>query len=247
MRCLKLLQTMIKKSILIIFIFCCFLAKAQKGNMNFGLQYKPIIASAYFDAGTLNLQEEAFTFNLSPKYGSSLGMIVRYNLSNTFSIETGMNLVQRNYQLDISNTDQNIEDFTNIEVRSYELPLQFLSYAKISPRVYLNASFGLSYNIFTSDQYSSGNNNEFFGQFTAIRKRGQSALIANFGGEYRTEEKGYYYLGFSFHRPFDVIARIYAKYDDGDNVYNENAPSSNSSYMELNGNFLTIDLRYFFP
>ena len=242
----KLLQIMIKKILLIVLVFSCSLVQAQKGNMNFGLQYKPIISSSYFDAGALNIQDDGFSLNLSPQYGSSLGMIVRYNLSNTFSFETGMNLVQRNYRLNISNTENSLDDFSDFGLRAYELPFQFLSYVKVSKNIYLNASFGISYSIFSSDVYSVGEENQYFEQITTIRKRAQPALIANLGGEYRTNLKGYYYLGFSFYRPFENIARIYAKYDDGDYIYNGSAPSSTSSYSELNGNYLTIDLRYFF-
>ena len=56
-------------------------------NFHFGLQFKPIIAAAYFDAGDEFAQWEDYNFELSPRFGQSLGMIVRYHLSSTFSEE----------------------------------------------------------------------------------------------------------------------------------------------------------------
>ena len=55
---------------------------------------------------------------------------------------------------------------------------------------------GNSINIFASDIISFGEKNSFFFQSTSRRKRTQSALIAVLGMEYRTNEKGIFYLGF---------------------------------------------------
>ena len=41
----------------------------------------------------------------------------------TFSIESGLNYTQRNYQLIINNNTINLEEFTVFGVRSYEIPL----------------------------------------------------------------------------------------------------------------------------
>ena len=60
--------------------------------------------------------------------------------------------------------------------------------------------------------------------------------------EYRTEEKGCYYLGASLHRPFKAIAKVFPEYNDTINVFNEDKEFS----LDLLGNFITIDFRYFF-
>ena len=238
------------KQLLIPFLLLPFLLKGQNDleEISFGLQFKPIIAAAYFDAGDESAQWQEYNFNLSPRFGQSLGMIVRYNLSSTFSTETGLNLVNRRYQLSVDNSDMGLQDLSNFTLRSYELPIQILSYVKVSDKYYLNAAFGNSFNIFASDVISFGEENPFFFQSTSRRKRTQSALIANLGMEYRTLEKGIFYLGFSLHRPWKNTARCYPEFDDGANSFNTQAPGGKDvKYMDISGNYLTLDLRYFFP
>ena len=72
-------------------------------------------------------QWENYNLKIEPRFGQSLGMIIRCNLSSTFSTETGLNLVNRRYQLSIDNRDIALQDISNFNLRSYELPLQILS------------------------------------------------------------------------------------------------------------------------
>ena len=69
------------------------------------------------------------------------------------------------------------------------------------------------------------------------------ALLANIGIEYRTEKKRHYYIGTSLHRPWDEIGKIYPEYDDNLNAFNDDK----EFFLEMLGNFITIDFRYFFP
>jgi hypothetical protein len=170
-------------------------------------------------------------------------MNIRKKISNAISYESGINFVQRRYKLSVENNI--INDYTNFTIRSYEVPLQLLTHVRASEKIFMNGSFGFSYNVFISDIYSEGKNNNFFYQNTLRRKKGQTAFIAHLGTEYRTKTKGYFYLGFSLHRPFKSIVRVFPGYDDGQNKFNTNGPT-NSEFIELNGNFLTVDLRYFF-
>ena len=108
-------------------------------------------------------------------------------------------------------------------------------------------AFGNSLNIFASDVISFGEENPFFFQSASIRKRTQSALIANLGVEYRTLKKGIFYFGFSLHRPWKNTARSFPEFDDGTNMFNTQGPTvNNTKYLNISGNYLTIDLRYFF-
>ena len=71
---------------------------------------------------------------------------------------------------------------------------------------------------------------------------GYQALLANIGMEYRTEEKGHYYFGTSLHRPWKAIGKVSPEYDDKTNIFNDDTEFS----LDLLGNFVTIDFRYFF-
>lgn len=238
------------KKLLFIGLFVSSLAFGQEAKKQelltvFGVQYKPIIPAAYFDAASVIAEWEGFIFELKPQYSYSLGMVVRKGLNKTFSLESGINYIQQNYRIDMQHGSLALDDFTEFGIRSYEIPLQALVYVQVAPNWYLNTAFGLSSNIIASDVFSSGEKDPEFFQNTFRRRRHQTALIANIGAEYRTQSKGFYYLGISLHRPWKDIARVYPEYNG---VYNFNnlAPNEESYYLELLGNFLTLDIRYFF-
>lgn len=228
----------------IVSICCCFISvvQAQEKSTVFGLQYKPIIPAAYFDASNSSASWEGYQFNLAPKYSYSLGMVVRTELNKTFFFETGINYIDRNLQLSTVNNYISLNDYTTFSIRSYEIPYQLLTYVQVSNDVYLNVAFGFSHNIFASDVYSEGEADYQFIQNTLKRKRIQMAMLANIGAEFRTKRNGIFYVGTSLHRPWKEIGRIYPEYDD----FNEQAPSTDAYYIDVLGNFLTIDFRYYF-
>jgi|TARA_B110000967_G_scaffold41077_1_gene40995 hypothetical protein len=231
------------KILFILFFIFAFNTKSQNSKTTFGLQYKPIIPSAYFNAAELSKSSTSYIFNLNPKYSNSFGMVIRNQINKTFSLESGLNFTQRNFELSITNDAINLVDFTGFGMRSYEFPIQLLTYVRASENWYLNISFGISHNVLASDVKSYGEEKEkFFFQNTIRRSGGYSAILANLGMEYRTDSKGYYYFGTSLHRPWKVIGRIYPEYDDKINIFNEDR----EFYFDMIGNFVTIDFRYFF-
>lgn len=240
---------MIKK-LLISVCLLPFFVQAQNGieEFTFGLQYKPIISASYFNAGDESaIWEDGYSSELLPRFGQSLGMVVRYNFSTTFSLETGLNLVNRRYRFTLKNSSINLDDYTTFTLRSYEFPIQLLSYVRIAEQYYINASFGNSFNVFPSDIISFGEKNDIYFLSTSRRKKIQAAFIANLGVEYRTKEKGIFYFGASFHRPWKNTARSFPEYDDGTNSFNTEAPSpEDSKYLDISGNYFTLDIRYFF-
>ena len=127
-------------------------------------------------------------------------------------------------------------------MRSYELPIQLLAYVQTSEYWYVNVAFGISHNVLASDVFSYGGRIEKLLQNTYRKNGGYQALLANVGMEYRTEEKGHYYFGTSLHRPWKAIGRVFPEYDDIGKYFNEDKEFS----IDLLGNFVTIDFRYFF-
>ena len=233
------------KGNILLIVCCCFVLSvaAQNNRTTFGLQYKPIIPAAYFNAADLSKSSASYNFNLKPKYSNSFGMVIRHQINKTFSIESGLNYTQRNFKLSITNGSINLSDFTSFSMRSYEFPIQLLTYVRASENWYLNIAFGISHNVLASDIFSYGEEkNNFFFQNTYRKNGGYSALLANVGMEYRTENKGYYYFGTSLHRPWKAIGEIYPEYDDKTG----NTLENKKFYIEMLGNFITIDFRYFF-
>ncbi len=230
------------KLLALIIMISFFDLKSQNNKTTFGLQYKPIIPAKYFNSSHIQKNLGNYYFNLKPEYSNSFGMILRHKLNNTFSIESGLNYTQRNYRLSINN-DIGINDFTKFGMRSYEIPIQILTYVRVSEFWYLNVAFGLSHNVLASNIFSYGENTNTYFQNTERRKGGYEALLANIGIEYRTEKKRHYYIGTSLHRPWDEIGKIYPEYDDNLNAFNDDK----EFFLEMLGNFITIDFRYFFP
>lgn len=232
-------------------LFVCILlliffdSQGQDNKPKFGFQYKPIIPSQYFNSSHIEKASGAYKFNLEPKYSNSFGMILRQKLNKTFIIECGLNYTQRNYNLIINNDIQNINDFTSFGIRSYELPIQLLTYIRASKLWYLNVAFGISENILASDIVSYGKTTEAYYQNTYRRSGGYRAMLANLGMEYRTQQKGTYYIGASLHLPWTEIGRVYPRYEDDDNSFNDQN-FDEKFFLEITGTFITIDLRYFF-
>ena len=232
-----------KNKFLFLILFCVVIsAKSQNRKTIFGLQYKPIIPISYFNSSELIKSSSSFKFNLIPKYSNSFGMVIRHKINNTFSLESGLNYIQRNYKLIITNSDVDLDDVTDFGMRSYELPIQLLAYVQASEYWYVNVAFGISHNVLASDIFSSGEESKNYFQNTYRKSGGYQALLANIGMEYRTEEKGRYYFGTSLHRPWEAIGRVFPEYDDTINIFNDDKEFS----LDLLGNFVTLDLRYFF-
>ena len=216
---------------------CAFLA--QKNVTTFGIQFKPIIPFQTFVDGPLNIDEAPYTGSLTSKTGYSFGMVVRRGISKTISFETGINYVRRNYDLVMSKTDSVIlSDETEFGFVSYNIPVQCLVYIKLAEKLFMNASTGVQMDFYASGTYSIGRDVEIT-QLSWPHSRIGGSYLANVGFEYRTKKDGYFYLGASYSKPFGLMAVTRA-------VWRNNPEPDFEHHLYLGGQFLTIDLRYFF-
>jgi hypothetical protein len=218
-------------------------ASGQKNVTTFGFQFKPMVPSRFFGTGPESATTEDLTVDFKPLAGYNIGMVIRFGLNKNWSMETGINLVQRNYQLNFSHPQLLAPGKLNFRFIGYEIPLQGMIYVKLGERLYMNASGGFSLDVFPSNVESSSlvekdSIDYIFYQKTFKRRWAQSAVVANYGFEWRTKEKGYYYIGASFHRPFFDIG--YSKADFSNDGYHTNLVNG------ISGTYLTLDLRYFF-
>lgn len=225
----------------------CFLTvatNAQKKKNNkakdyvFGAQFKPIIPINYFGAGPVDLSDTLTNLSVDPKFGYSLGMVLRRDFTNLFSFETGINYTRRNYNIVADDFRRDTSDIADFGFVSYQIPLQALVYIRLSENFYMNTSGGLGIDWYASGVLSSGENgliqhysNKYFWM--------HFSLLANVGFEYRTEEKGRFYLGASFVNPLKAITKTNIRYYYGNTDYKK-------YYTELRGTYITIDFRYFF-
>ena len=218
---------------------------AQERVTTFGIQVKPIIPSNLFDAGSEILSQNGIDYTVDQRVGYSFGGVIRFGITKWFSLESGISYVKRNYSLMLAHDERGFADTTRFGIIGYEIPISGLVFVRLSDEIYMNTSFGLALDMFPSEVGSEGNGDFFQRSF----RRGYGAnnsyfnwanlgLLANIGFEYRTEESGYFYIGASYHRPFTPIYDTQFNY-----IYDQTLDAGS---IPLMGNYLTLDLRYFF-
>jgi len=216
---------------------------AQENVTTFGIQFKPMLPLKFIGGEEEILREESFEATLSPQFGMNFGMVVRKGITKMWSFETGINLVQRNYSLNITHPDMPEDKSMNYRFICYEIPLQAMAYVKLGDQLYMNASGGFSFDMYPSNVESfasSRKDTTVFDYYQKTVRNGwlQYALLANYGFEWRTKKNGYYYFGVSYHRPFRLIGVTFLEAEKNDDPARLN--------FSLKGDYLTLDLRYFF-
>lgn len=216
--------------ILLLFFLFIGSSHAQNNVVTAGFHYKPIFSSSLFKTGSQSVVKNNINITVKPMYGYCAGMIIRRGLTDVLSVETGINFVKRNYRLGIADTTFKGE--SEFGILGYEVPVSGLVFIRLGNQLFMDASFGASMDIFPSDIYT---HDSYFKNYSVRRSWLLISLIANIGYEYRTAKIGYFYLGASFHRPFNSIYNSKVEY-----------LSNNKEEIKLSGNYLTIDFRYFF-
>ncbi len=224
-------------------LFLSTVANAQEGVATFGVQFRPLIPNEFVDFGPVTQEGEELIATWTPKVSLNFGMVVRYGFTQNFSIESGINLVRRNYNLSMEAVEEGVSGEIDFAFVGYEIPIQALYYVQLGEHLWMNASGGLSLDMYPSNTFSAGSlqqDSTFydFEQFTSRNSWLQMAVQANYGFEWRTKDQGYFYLGVTYHQPFSNMAIGEAKFFWNEAILRE--------FGELSGNYLTLDLRYFF-
>ena len=215
---------------------------SQENVTTFGIQLKPILPFQTFVDGPLEFDEFQYQGSLSSSTGYSFGMVIRRGFTKTLSLESGINYVRRNYNISMSKTDsislKNENDETEFGFVSYNVPIQGLVYIKLFDKLFMNASTGVQVDFYVSGTYTLGRDIEMT-QLTWPHSRIGASYIANLGFEYRTQNKGYFYLGTSYSKPFGLMAVTKT-------TWRNDIEADYHHFTFLGGQYLTIDLRYFF-
>ena len=230
-----------------IVLFFCFISTLSYGQRSknkkvkeyvFGAQFKPIIPVNYFGAGPVDLSDTVTNLSIDPKLGYSIGMVLRRDFTNLFSFETGINYTRRNYNIIANEPKRDTSDIADFGFVSYQIPLQALIYIRLSDQLFMNTSGGIGVDWYASSVLSNGENGLIQHLSTKYYWM-HFSMLANVGFEYRTEEKGRFYLGASFVNPLKSITRTTIRYY----YYNNDYQRYNT---ELKGTYITVDFRYFF-
>jgi hypothetical protein len=227
--------------ITLILLYCSNFSFAQKGETLFGFQYKPIVPNRLIGMYDQEFNQGIFESIVTQKVGHSFGALIRVGLGDVFALETGITYTQRNFKLDYAVPDSGYAITGGVRVVSYEVPITCLVFIKLSDRIYMNTTLGVSLTLFPSDvrTFEPIAGNERFQQEGAYRSKFQASMLANLGFEYRTKEKGTWYLGGSYHLPFAPIMTFAMSYEfDQTNIL---------AIDNIRGSYMTVDLRYYFP
>ncbi len=250
-----------RKSILCIILTLTGLCGWAQENENVqvltaGVEFRPIFPIDFLKTGDQLVSNNDFSISVSPKFSFSAGMVIRYSFHKRFALETGLNFVQRNYNLGIHRDSTagkpEYNSKTDFTVIGYEHPIKLLVFVQLSEHIFMNAAAGFQFtffpsDIFTSDENSSGTDQYFKHSSLRLGFDGKpggdgfihGGAIANLGFEYRTKKAGFFYLGGTYHIPFaDVYSSKFGYFDDG--------YASAAQEVRLNGSYLTFDVRYFF-
>ncbi|OFY88611.1 MAG: hypothetical protein A3K10_15515 [Bacteroidetes bacterium RIFCSPLOWO2_12_FULL_31_6] len=226
----------IKSTLYIInFLVVTSMCYSQERVSTVGIQIKPIIPVQFFDAGKQEVNQNNIQYINQPKIGLSFGMVIRKGFTDALSLETGINFLKRNYDLTINDPENSFSETSSFRIVNYEIPVQGLVYVRLGRMMFMNVSGGFSVDIYPTPLFTYG---DYFTNAVNRNNWAQISLIANIGWEYRTEKSGYFYFGASLHRPFSTMMREFVKY----NGFNKNE----EIIIDLTGNYLTLDFRYFF-
>ncbi len=209
------------------------LLMAQQDILTAGFQIKPIFSSSYFGTGPQKFESGLTSSVVKQASGYCAGMVIRRGFTNTISAETGINYVRRNYKLQI--TDTAYTHTAKYKFIGYEIPLSLLVFIQLSEKFFTDVSLGNSFDFYPSDIETQ---TDVYYNYGVRRAWLSNALIANIGFEYRTENAGNFYLGASYHRPYNYIYQSEVTFID--------KPFYPKFNNKISGNYLTIDIRYFF-
>jgi len=230
----------------ILFLFLLFIissvAIAQKGENIFGFQFKPIVPNKFIGEYERNFDSlPIFHSQSKQKVGYSFGMVMRHYFTDKVALETGINFTKRRFNLHYEANDGAFSETQDLSVGyiNYQIPVSALIFIKLSDELYMNASGGVNFDFYPSAVSTSGVidiDNSF--QFRGFRTEWiQFGVNANFGFEYRTKNKGAFYLGATYNQPFNNTMQFTMAWEK------KGANTVVRDY--INGSYLTLDFRYF--
>ena len=200
------------------------------------IQLKPIFKGGWLKTGEQTISENNVDFQMNLVSGISGGLLIRKGLTKLLAIEGGINYTKRNYELRITDYDTSFSGLSEFRIISFEIPMTLLAYIQMGEHLFMNSSLGYCLNYFPSDILT--NNLSYYEQYAVYNAHYQSAIVANLGTEWRTEKSGSFYIGVTYLRPFDEIYSQQIKYEaNGKKVI---------VYSGISGDYLTLDLRYYF-
>lgn len=223
-------------------LFSFSFSQDEKVSSYFGVQVRPVIPTNVVGEKQVTVINDNFKASITQTLGYSFGATVRAGITKLIAFETGINYTQRNFDLSMSLLDTHVNANDNISFISYDIPINLLMYIQLSKSYYMNSSMGFVSVFSPTDivKVTETGGIHSFENYGSVN-RVTFNFNANIGFEYRTEKKGFFYLGGSIRVPLQP-AFHWASAHMIQQVTGYTIATSNVS-----GSFLSIDLKYFFP
>jgi len=218
------------------------LAQKVPPKLSFGLEIRSLQNFGVLGTDSVVLADADNQFRSVYEFAGGLGFsgLVRIKLTDFWNIETGISYTRQRYEIDFRDLVTGQTDIAQLNVISYALPLKGLVYIRLGENLFANVALGVSANFIASnvEAFGLGNTFSFGGLKTNVI---DGAVLGGVGAEFRTDESGYFYLGGSFHQPFNDIMTAQVNYRR-DGI----APGFAARGV-IEGAYFAIDFRYFFP
>lgn len=233
-------------------ILILFSANGQQGKKKkdkyasyFGIAVSPVLPNNFIGSTETSFKDttQALTTTFTQKIGYSFGATARIGLTKTFSLETGLTQVRRNFDVHFSLPDSSINASDRMGFVNYDIPLNGLVYVQLFERIYMNAALGMSITHYPSDVHDTiiTEDNHRLVMEGRRFKRTYFAMNAGIGFEWRTEKAGTFYLGGSAKIPLlPVFLGVGV-------VHTSQTSERFISLGRINGGYFSIDFRYFLP
>jgi hypothetical protein len=215
--------------------------KKSKVPSYFGFQIRPVFPTRFIGEPLLEMDGDGFETSIQQKIGYGFGGTVRVGLTKLIALETGINYTERNFDLFMAKPDSNSFANDTLTFIEYDIPINALFYIQLSEKWYMNTSLGLALNFKPTDigAFNQPGGLHFYKHTGLVTDKFHFDLNANVGFEFRTEKSGFFYLGGSARVPFAPLFTLIADY-----TYQGN---NTRLIGEVDGSFLAIDFKYFFP
>ncbi|MFM7722057.1 MAG: hypothetical protein ACKO7C_03530, partial [Bacteroidota bacterium] len=131
------------------------ISSQTKDDFLFGFQLRPIVPNGYLKADQLQASSENLTYTAFIRPSLSFGAIIRKPIGSFWNLETGINFIRRNYNLNFNLTDSvTVSSNQQMSFIGYEIPIQGLIYVQLGKKCYMNASAGMVLDFFPSEAES---------------------------------------------------------------------------------------------
>jgi hypothetical protein len=234
-----------KSGLILLFLLTYFGLNAQREQFPtyFGIQVRPILPSNFGGSKVLEMSGENYNFKLHQTVGYSFGGTIRKGITKLIAFESGLNYTQRNFSYEMSLTDTSVLASDKTSFINYEIPINGLVYIQLSKSTYMNASMGVTAQFSPTDIKKitvTGGSHQFV-NYGFYRSKIGANLNANLGFEYRTTSKGFFYFGGSISVPLKPLIVF-------ESIHTVLKQTNTTQLVgNINGNYLSFDIKYFFP